>query len=61
MEAGTPAVPERAALRRHLGRPDAGKPRRSARDPDDDYLVALAEETGAVIVTGDVTGVPPWA
>ena len=34
-------------------RPDAGKPRRSARDPDDDYLVALAEETGAVIVTGD--------
>ncbi|MHB1446238.1 MAG: putative toxin-antitoxin system toxin component, PIN family [Acidimicrobiales bacterium] len=23
------------------------------RDPDDDYLVALAEETGAVIVTGD--------
>lgn len=34
-------------------RPDAGKPRRSARDPDDDYLVALAEETGAVLVTGD--------
>jgi putative PIN family toxin of toxin-antitoxin system len=34
-------------------RPDAGKPRRSARDPDDDYLVALAEETGAVIVTRD--------
>jgi uncharacterized protein len=34
-------------------RADAGKPRRSARDPDDDYLVALAEETGAVIVTGD--------
>lgn len=33
-------------------RPDAGKPRRAARDPDD-YLVALAEETGAVIVTGD--------
>jgi hypothetical protein len=51
MEPGTPTVPERAALVQS--------------DPSfsfsDDYLVALAEETGAVIVTGDVTGVPPWA
>lgn len=34
-------------------RPEAGKPSRGTRDPDDDYLVALAEESRAVIVTGD--------
>ena len=34
-------------------RPEAGKPTRATRDPDDDYLVALAEESHAVIVTGD--------
>jgi putative PIN family toxin of toxin-antitoxin system len=34
-------------------RPDPGPPRQRVRDPDDDYLVALAEATGSVIVTGD--------
>ena len=34
-------------------RPDPGAPPRRVRDPDDDYLVALAEATRAVIVTGD--------
>ncbi len=34
-------------------RPDPGAPPQRVRDPDDDYLVALAEATGAVIVTGD--------
>jgi len=34
-------------------RPDPGAPPRRVRDPDDDYLVALAEVTGSVIVTGD--------
>ncbi|MGD0603154.1 MAG: putative toxin-antitoxin system toxin component, PIN family [Streptosporangiaceae bacterium] len=34
-------------------RPEAGKPSKTTRDPDDDYLVALAEQSGAVIVTGD--------
>ena len=30
-----------------------GEPRRATRDPDDDYLVGLAERSGAVIITGD--------
>ena len=34
-------------------RPEAGKPSKATRDPDDDYLVALAEQADAVIVTGD--------
>jgi uncharacterized protein len=34
-------------------RPEGGKPAKATRDPDDDYLVALAEQSGAVIVTGD--------
>lgn len=34
-------------------RPDPGPPTRHVRDPDDDYLVAIAEETGATLVTGD--------
>jgi putative PIN family toxin of toxin-antitoxin system len=33
--------------------PDSASPAPRVRDPDDDYLVALAEATGAVIVTGD--------
>lgn len=33
--------------------PDPGPPSRGVRDPDDDYLVALAEVAGAVLVTGD--------
>jgi len=33
--------------------PDTGKASRSSRDPGDDYLIALAEQAGAVIVTGD--------
>ncbi|WP_046468291.1 putative toxin-antitoxin system toxin component, PIN family [Allosalinactinospora lopnorensis] len=33
--------------------PDPGAPSRKVRDPDDNYLVALAETAGAVIVTGD--------
>ncbi|MGI8578783.1 MAG: hypothetical protein ACR2KG_12925 [Nocardioidaceae bacterium] len=33
--------------------PDPGPPPARVRDPDDDYLVALAEATAAVIVTGD--------
>lgn len=32
---------------------DPGSPARRVRDPDDDYLVALAEAADAVIVTGD--------
>lgn len=34
-------------------RPDPGPPSTPARDPDDDYLVALAEVTGSLLVTGD--------
>jgi len=33
--------------------PDPGTPAPRVRDPDDDYLVALAEAAEAVIVTGD--------
>jgi putative PIN family toxin of toxin-antitoxin system len=33
--------------------PDPGHPKPRLRDPDDDYLIALAEATNAVIVTGD--------
>lgn len=33
--------------------PDPGPPAPRVRDPDDDYLVALAEAADAVIVTGD--------
>lgn len=33
--------------------PDPANPPGRVRDPDDDYLVALAEAVGAVIVTGD--------
>lgn len=33
--------------------PDLGTPQPRVRDPDDDYLVALAEAAAAVIVTGD--------
>lgn len=33
--------------------PDPGAPGQRLHDPDDDYLVALAEQTGATIVTGD--------
>lgn len=33
--------------------PDLGARTRRVRDPDDDYLVALAEASAAVIVTGD--------
>jgi putative PIN family toxin of toxin-antitoxin system len=34
-------------------RPEVGKSSRATRDPDDDYIVALAEKSRAVIVTGD--------
>jgi uncharacterized protein len=34
-------------------RSEAGQPSKATRDPDDGYLVALAEQAGAVIVTGD--------
>ncbi len=34
-------------------RPDSGPAPQRVRDPDDDYIVALAEATGSVIVTGD--------
>jgi uncharacterized protein len=34
-------------------RDDPGPPTTGVRDPNDDYLVALAEEAQAVIVTGD--------
>ncbi|HEY5855563.1 MAG TPA: putative toxin-antitoxin system toxin component, PIN family [Aldersonia sp.] len=34
-------------------RDDPGPPARRVRDPDDDYLVALAEAADAIIVTGD--------
>lgn len=34
-------------------RPDPAAPARRVRDPNDDYLVALSESTGAVLVTGD--------
>ena len=34
-------------------RDDPGPPKTRVRDPDDDYLVALAEAADAVIVTGD--------
>lgn len=39
--------------REALLRPDPVGVARRVRDPDDDYLVALAEEADAVIVTGD--------
>ena len=32
---------------------DVPRPPRASRDPDDDYLVALCESTGAQLVTGD--------
>jgi len=34
-------------------RPDPGTPAPRVRDPNDDYLVALAEAAAALIVTGD--------
>jgi uncharacterized protein len=34
-------------------RANPGTPSQGTRDPNDDYLVALAETAGAVIVTGD--------
>lgn len=34
-------------------RDDPGPPKKGVRDPNDDYLVALAEAADAVIVTGD--------
>lgn len=34
-------------------RPEPGTPAPRVRDPDDDYLVALAQVASAVIVTGD--------
>lgn len=34
-------------------RDDPGPPKTKVRDPNDDYLVALAETADAVIVTGD--------
>jgi putative PIN family toxin of toxin-antitoxin system len=34
-------------------RDDPGPPEKRVRDPNDDYLVALAEAANAVIVTGD--------
>lgn len=33
--------------------PDPGPPVRRVRDPDDDYLVTLAEAADAIVVTGD--------
>jgi putative PIN family toxin of toxin-antitoxin system len=46
-------------------RDDPGPPTRGVRDPNDDYLVALAEAADAVIVTGDedllVAGIKPAA
>jgi len=42
------------ALRSHGDvRDSPGPPSQAVRDPDDDYLVALAEAADAVIVTGD--------
>lgn len=32
---------------------DVPRPRPATRDPDDDYLVALSERSGAQLVTGD--------
>lgn len=34
-------------------RPDPAPAPQRVRDPDDDYIVALAEATGSVVVTGD--------
>jgi uncharacterized protein len=46
-------------------RDDPGSPTTRVRDPNDDYLVALAEAADAVIVTGDddllVAGIEPAA
>jgi uncharacterized protein len=46
-------------------RDDPGPPKTGVRDPDDDYLVALAEAADAVIVTGDddllAAGIEPAA
>jgi uncharacterized protein len=46
-------------------RDDPGPPTTGVRDPNDDYLVALAEAADAVIVTGDddllVAGIEPAA
>lgn len=47
-EAYVAALADKAELR-----PEVGKPSKATRDPDDDYLVALSEQSGAVIVTGD--------
>lgn len=33
--------------------PDPGPPQHPVRDPNDDYLVSLAEATGAFLVSGD--------
>lgn len=43
------------ALLRHsvVVRPDRPEPPRRAPDPDDDYLLALAEESRAILVSGD--------
>ena len=46
-------------------RDDPGPPKTRGRDPNDDYLVALAEAADAVIVTGDddllAAGIEPSA
>ena len=46
-------------------RDDPGPPKTGVRDPNDDYLVALAEAADAVIVTGDddllAAGIEPAA
>lgn len=34
-------------------RPDRQSPKRWSRDPGDDYLIALAESTASLLVTGD--------
>ena len=42
-----------AKLTRAAVTPDAPQPAPRTRDPHDDYLVALAEQEGAVLVSGD--------
>lgn len=34
-------------------RPDPSNPPRQSRDPGDDYVIALAESTASILVTGD--------
>lgn len=41
------------ALGEHVPDPEGGNPAARSRDPDDDYLIALAASARATLVTGD--------